>query len=200
VSSLVTHQTGVTVLHSLTPGVAIGATFKLVRGIAAAPSLESVSPEEALDRAADVIGRASNRFDADLGVLVVQGALRAGLSVRNVAEPSFEAPSGEELSLERHVRAGIGWVWRDATTVALDADVSRPSADQGRQVAVGVEHRWHPRLAVRGGVRLRAEGERQPALSLGGSVAIRPAVWLDGFWTGGPDDERTWGLAARLAY
>lgn len=200
-SSLVTHQTGVTLLHSLTPGIAVGGTVKLVRGIAATAPLEAGTAEDALDRAADIIGRASNAFDADLGVLVVQGPLRAGFTVRNVVEPAFVAPSGEELSLARHARAGLGWVLRDATTLAFDADLNRPAADRRRRLALGVEHRWRSRLAVRGGVRVHAQGERDAALALGGSVAIRSAIWVDGFWAGGGQDEdQTWGLAGRIAY
>jgi hypothetical protein len=199
-SSLVTHQTGVTLLHSLTPGIAVGGTLKLVRGIAATAALEADTTSDALDRAADTIGRASNTFDADLGVLVVQGPLRAGFAVRNVVEPTFAAPSGEELSLARHARAGLGWVLRDATTLSLDADLTRPAADRRRRLALGVEHRWRSQVAVRGGVRVHAEGDRGAALALGGSVAVRPAIWVDGFWTGGPDEDRSWGLAGRIAY
>jgi hypothetical protein len=199
-SSLVTHHTGVTVLQSLTPALVVGATLKFVRGLASTATLEARSPDEALDRAADLIGQATNRFDADLGVMFRAGPLRAGLTVRNATAPSFETPSGEELPLERHSRAGLAWMG-SATTVALDIDLTRSSIESGqRQVAVGLEQRAFSRAAFRGGVRFATGADRDPVLALGASVAVRSGIWIDGFWNGGEDDDRTWGVAARLAY
>lgn len=201
VSSLVSHHTGVTLLHSLTPALVVGSTLKFVRGVAASGTVDAVSPDRALDEAIDLIGRASNRFDADLGVMFLAGPFRAGLAVRNATEPSFAAPSGEELSLERQARAGVAWVWREATTVAVDADLTRPSlGPRERQIAIGVEQRSLSRVAFRGGLRFAAEGERDPVVALGGSVALRSGIWIDGFWNGGDGEGRTWGVATRMAY
>lgn len=202
ISSLVSHHTGVTLLHSLTPALVIGTTVKFVRGVAAVATADAGSTDEALARAVDLVGRASNTFDADLGVMLAAGPFRAGVTLRNATEPSFSAPSGEVLTLERQARAGVAWIWRTDTTLAVDADLTRSAlASHPRQVAIGAERRWLSRVALRGGVRFAAEGEEEdPVAALGGSVALRSGVWIDGFWNGGGDDDRAWGVAVRIAY
>jgi hypothetical protein len=203
IASLVSHHTGVTLLHSITPGLVVGATLKLVRGVAAVASTDAGSAEEALDEAVDLLAHGSNAFDADLGVKVTAGPFSAGVMLRNATEPSFAAPSGEELALERQARAGVAWVWREDTTLAIDADLTRPSSLlHQRQVAIGLEQRSLSRLVFRGGLRFDAEGDGQanPVVAVGGSFAVRGGVWVDGFWSGSGEDDRAWGLAARIAY
>jgi hypothetical protein len=201
VSSLVAHTTGITLLHSLTPGLVVGGTAKVVRGVAVVGARDGTTIGEALDEAADLIGRGSTRFDADLGVHFRSGAFRAGLTVRHLTEPGFAAPSGEELALPRQARAGVAWVLRDTTTLAADLDLTQGQDDpEGRRLALGVEQRWHPRLATRGGVNLGTGDERDPWVALGGSVSVRPGLWVDGFWSRGELSESRWGLAGRLAY
>lgn len=201
VSSLVAHQTGITLLHSLTDGLVVGGTVKVVRGLALVEAREALTVSEALDEAADLIGRGSTKFDADLGVHYHAGSFRTGLTVQHLTEPGFAAPSGEELPLPRQARAGLAWVLREATTLAADLDLTRGRDDpHGRRLALGVEQRWHPRLATRAGVNVGTGDEREPWLALGGSVAVRPGLWVDGFWSRGELSESRWGVAGRLAY
>lgn len=201
ISSLVAHQTGITLLQTVWQGLVIGGTAKIVRGVAVTGTREDVPVTEALDQAADLIGRGSTRLDADLGVHYQAGAFRAGLTIRNVSEPAFAAPSGEELSLPRQARAGVAWILRDTTTVAADLDLTQERDDpEGRRLALGVEQRWHSRFATRGGINVGTGDQREPWVSLGGSVAVRRGVWVDGFWSRGELAESRWGLAGRLAY
>src|SRR5690606_29722617 len=108
VSSLITHHTGVTLVQSLTDHVAVGTTLKLVHGVAAAAIVPAEDPGHLLDDAGGLVGNGSTEFDADIGIMAVAGALRAGLTVRNVREPQFETRDDEAvLRLHRQVRAGV---------------------------------------------------------------------------------------------
>jgi hypothetical protein len=179
--SLVTHEIGLTVLHSVTSGFVVGSTLKFVRG---------------------VIGdRGTSRVGLDLGVHYRVGALRAGLVARNVTEPSFQRPEGGTLKQGRQVRGGIAWMAEGSTTLAADVDLTDVRGTRpGRRVAIGAEHEWRRRVAARGGVRFRTANGADPWVSLGGSYAVKPGVWMDGFWGRSQDQDARWGVSARIAY
>src|SRR5687768_5165314 len=209
--SLVTHHAGVTIVQSLTQGVALGATLKLVRGIASSQLVTAESPEAALEGPdAEVLGRASNQFDADVGIMAYGGPLRVGLTVRNLREPSFETAGADaELTLERQARLGASYAVTSDWLAAADLDLTR-SADvfgKRRDLALGVEGRLARRAFVRSGVRLNtldddgADDSRRIAYSLGGSYAVKGSVYVDGHYTtGGDRTGREWGVAARFVY
>jgi hypothetical protein len=208
--SLVTHHAGVTVVQSLTQGVAVGATLKLVRGIAASHVVLADSPADALDTdAAEVLGRASNKFDLDVGLMAAGGPLKVGLTLRNLREPSFRTAGDAELSLERQARLGASYAVTADWLAAADADLMRYSDAFGerRDLAFGVEGRLARRAFVRSGIRLNtleddaAEDPRRTAYSVGGSYAVRGSVYVDGHYTtGGDRTGRAWGVAARFVY
>ena len=208
VESLVTHHTGVTLVQSLADGVSVGATLKLVRGIAATSLVPAASVDDLLENANDLVGKASNKFDADLGISAVVGTLRAGLTVRNVTNPEFDSPEGgPRLPLERQGRAGVALVSPMGWLVALDLDLNKVHASIGevRHLAVGTEARVLPRAYARAGVRVNTAadqpGGRAPAVSLGGSFAARTSLWLDTQVTlGSSEGDRGWGVAARVAF
>jgi hypothetical protein len=201
VSSLVAHQTGVTLLQSITSGLVIGSTLKFVRGIVSVSSVDQGDTGEALDEAADLIGQATNRFDADLAVHWNSGRLRAGLTLRNASEPSFTGPDGQEVVLERQARAGVAFAVRESTTVAADVDLTEQTEDPaGRRLAMGIEQRFLPRFAVRAGLRVVMGDDTDPVAAVGASVAIRAGIWADGFWSRGEHEDDRWGLAARVAF
>jgi hypothetical protein len=192
---LVTHQAGVTVLHTLMDGFTVGGTAKFVRGIA------TLGPEDAL-------GHASNSFEADAGALYVRGPWRAGLTLRNLVEPEFETVRGIPLRLERMARAGVAWL-QEPWTVALDVDLTAsamvplPDAPEDRRmVAAGAEWRWGRRLAARGGFRVNTAGDTQAPVATGGfGIAVWGSVWVDAQVTGGSDDgDRGWGIAGRVHF
>src|SRR5437868_1082520 len=62
--TLLTHHTGVTLVQSLVPGLAVGATLKLVRGFAGS-ALAPASAEDSLLKDDINHSRGNTRFDAD---------------------------------------------------------------------------------------------------------------------------------------
>jgi hypothetical protein len=210
--SLSATQIGVTVVHSFFDGVHAGATVKYLQGsVGIGFGNPASSGSDLLDDAGDLDrGETQHEFDLDLGVLAVRGPWRAGAVMRNVFEPSFGAVEGSlpEIRLPRQLRLGGAYDWGaedgPPLTVALDVDVLSYDSPWGdrRVVALGAEH-WirKKRVAVRGGVRFNTAGSEDKAGTAGASVAIRPGLFADGHvvW-GGQDDERGWGLAARVSF
>jgi hypothetical protein len=202
--SLVTHHVGATLVQSVAPGLAVGATLKLVRGVASSSLEPATDRDDLLDDHGDLTREGTTRFDADLGVMATVGRLKAGLTVRNVSEPSFRTQGGRSLQLERQARAGIsvapvaGWV------MAVDSDVLESHGPAGpiRTFAAGTEGRVHRRAFVRGGFNVNTAGsERAPAVSAGASFAATASLLVDVQVTGGSDKAaRGWGVAARFGY
>jgi hypothetical protein len=179
-ASMISDVVGVTLLHSVTSRFVVGTTLRFVHG--------------------DISGRGTNRVDLDLGAHYRVGALRAGVVVRNLAEPSFRSPDDEEFTPRRHVRAGIAWT-AEATTIAGDVDLTEVDGPlPGRRLALGAEQRFGERFAARGGVRLRTSDGPDPWVSAGASYAVKSGLWVDGFWGRSPDQDARWGLGARVAY
>jgi hypothetical protein len=210
VDSLVTHHAGITLMQSLSDNVAVGTTLKLVRGIAASEALGFVTADVALDHEG-VRGRATNKFDFDVGAMATYGSLKAGLTIRNMREPEFETPEGERaLRLDRQARAGVSYALTPNWLVAADLDLleTQDALGDRRDVALGVEGRPVRRLTVRSGLRLNAAGsgddsEIAPAhaFALGGSFAATAAVLIDGAAIlGGDRGGRGWRVAARFVY
>lgn len=208
VSSLVTHHAGVTLVQSLTDHIAVGTTLKLVRGVAAAGFVAPADSDDLLDAAESLVGSAGNEFDADIGVLATFGTVRLGLTARNVREPEFEIPGGEEgLQLERQVRAGASVTLADNLLAAIDVDLTKNRATTGeiRNLAAGAETRIGRRAFVRGGFRFNTLGDhpdgRTPVGTAGGSYAVLASMLVDGAVTfGGDRASRGWGIGARVIF
>lgn len=204
VESLVTQHVGGTLVQSLADVVAVGATVKLIRGVAAATDMATADREAALHDV-DLMGRGSNKVDLDVGVMASGSAGRAGVTIRNVSEPSFRTADGQELRLRRQVRGGASILLLQTWKVAADLDFTTNSGILGdvRELAIGSEGQLTRRLAARGGIRFNTagEGERTPAVSAGGSVAVFGSLLIDAQITGGSDKAfRGWGLAGRLVF
>jgi hypothetical protein len=208
VRSLVTTHVGATVLQSLGDYVTVGTTVKFVRGNVGAAAGRTTSWDDAVEAAEGIETGGSTRGDLDVGAMFAVGAFRAGLVVRNVTEPSFEDDDGNnKRSLERHARAGVawadGWPGMARTIVAFDADLTRVPHVSGdrRDMAVGIEHwTYEHRVGVRGGLRASTIDAARPVASGGGSFALRPGVYVDGYFAHGRAEDRAWGLAVRLTY
>ncbi len=203
--TLITHHAGATVVQSIAPGVAVGATLKLVRGSVSSATALPGQRTDLLRREAGAQGSVdTTRFDADLGVMGSLGPLKAGVTLRNATAPSFRAPAGhEDVTLRRQARAGLsiaplaGWI------VAADMDVigSGGIAGSSRRMAAGTEARVIRRLFVRGGVNAAVSGERATGVSAGASVAATASVLIDVGVTGGSDRAaRGWGVSARVGF
>lgn len=203
-SSLVTHQTGVTLVQSIVSTLSVGATLKFVRGVAASSTLPF---DATLDDAEGLIGRASNKFDLDVGVMASTGALKVGLAVRNLLEPEFDAAGGgTAIPLERRVRAGVAFRPAGAFTLAADADLTTTGTSLGlwRDAAVGAEVHPAPRSWFRAGVHWNTAGDgvgSAPIGSAGISVAVSPSLVIDGQVSGGSRaGDSGWGAGARVLF
>ena len=204
VESLLSQHVGVTLVQSIIDQLAVGATVKLVRGIAAAATVAANDREQVLDDI-DLIGHGSNKADLDIGVMAVAPFGRAGLTIRNVTEPSFETGAGDELPLQRQVRAGGSVILLPNWKLAGDVDLLETDGPSGdfREVSLGTEAQVTRRLTARGGVRFNTAGEvgAAPAVSVGGSFAVMGSVQIDGQYTGGSDKAlRGWGIAGRVVF
>jgi hypothetical protein len=205
--TLTTHHAGVTLVQSLTANFAVGSTLRWVRGDAASGVVLDGDRDDLLDGAGDLPDRSTSAFDADIGVMAIFGAIRAGLTVRNVAEPDFETVSGSELTLKRQTRAGFSYAGVPGVIVAADMDIERVRGALGemRNFAAGVEGQVVRRVSVRGGFRLNTLGDEPgghaPVYSLGGSVATFRSLLVDAQVTfGSQSGDRGWGIAGRLVY
>lgn len=202
--SLVTQHVGATFVQSLTGTLAVGATIKLVRGLAGTADVPAADAEAALDDW-DVRGKSTSRLGVDVGIMAAGSFGRLGVVVRNATEPAFETGSGRELTLERQIRAGASMPLLPAWLVAADVDLTRTRSALGevRELALGTEGQVTRRVAARAGVRLNTAGDhgRTPALAVGGSVAVSGALLLDAQWTGGSERAfRGWGMGGRVVF
>jgi hypothetical protein len=208
--TLITHHGGITLVQSLWPGVAVGTTLKLVRGIASSSTVSGATADDVLEsEEAEILGRAGNEFDLDFGVMASGGPLKAGLTIRNIREPKFDtANGGAALTLERQARAGLSYAITPDWIAAADFDLLRTRDVFGdrRDIAVGVEGRLATRVLVRSGASVNTvddpdDGPSQRAFSVGGSYAVRASVYVDGhFSTGTARAGQQWGVAARFVY
>jgi hypothetical protein len=206
--SLSLHQIGFSVLQTLLDGdirgeratLTGGATFKYVRGTAGSAVIPGdLSVDDALDLARSGTGDANNTFDLDVGLLADLGRFRAGLSLKNLRSPSFPTSAGTEIRLARLARIGLSARPVDGVTLAIDVDLDTadPLVGQRQVIALGGETRISARAALRGGVRWHYSGVRQPTGALGGSLRLRPGLWLDGYVALGRSHDQGFGIALR---
>ena len=131
--SLLLHQFGLSLAHSLGDAVVLGATVRVMRGELSTLNPAERSPRRCLRRA-----RRHRRpvggceADVDLGVLVRVSRVRVGLATRNLTTPSFSASDGDaDWELERQARLGMaivsdaGGAGRQDWVVAIDTDLRR---------------------------------------------------------------------------
>jgi hypothetical protein len=208
-TSLTTHHAGITLVQSLFPSVAIGATLKMVRGQAVSEFTTAATAKDAIDQES-LARNGSTHFDADLGLMASSPRLKGGLTMRNLLEPEFATRDGVVLKLERQLRAGASWFVSPAWMLASDVDllVGHDAFGERRDLAVGVEGKLAPRATVRSGFKMNladsAEGTPDAAArgySAGGSFAVTAAVLVEVVGsTGGDRAGRGWGVSARFVY
>jgi len=202
VESLVSHHVGATVVQSLFEGVAVGATLKLVRGLASEG--QAGGEADALLDEWDLLGVATNRFDVDVGVMATGNLLRAGVTFRNLTRPGFRTPLDTKLHLDRQARAGVSLLLTSRWTAAADLDLTRNRGPFGdvRALAVGAEGRLTTRAVVRTGVQVNTTGSnRMPTASVGGTYAAFGSLLVDAHVSTGSDHGfRGWGVAGRVVF
>ena len=195
-------------MQSIGDYFAIGGAAKLVRGVASTGVILGGDADDLLDDSSDLIGRASNKFDADVGAMAIVGKMRAGVTVRNLTEPEFETVDETiSLRLQRRGRAGIAFVSPKGFTVAFDSDLNKTTGPHGdvRNIAIGGEAHVVRRVFARAGFNVNSVGDqpggRAPAFSVGGSYMAVGSLLIDGqFTTGSEAAGRSWGVGARIVY
>jgi hypothetical protein len=141
-----------------------------------------VTPSAIRDRLLATEGEGSSTASLDLGALYQpRDWLRLGLMWRRLFEPGFRLPSGEEIVLPRHGRAGVALLLPQATTVSFDFDLSSQGGvdESWREVSLGVDKRLlDDALSLRAGLRAETGSGRgaRPAFSAGLGVRIRFVV------------------------
>lgn len=205
VRSAAVGQFGTTVGQSLGDHLVVGSTLKLL--FAGAVSTVTTD-EDGLDVADDLETERHVKVDLDLGAMATFGHVRAGLTLKNLTEPTFGS-GPDTLTLARQVRAGLavksapqgalqGW------TVAADADLTTRTTVMGRvrHAAAGVEG-WlvQGRLGVRAGVSGNTVDELRPSASAGVSYAVTRAFHVNVSRTQGRDESvRGWSSSVSVAF
>ena len=204
---LTTHSAGVTVVQSFGSYMAIGSTFKWVRGFAASGLVPAGDRDDLLDGAGELPDHSTNKFDVDVGVMALLHTFRVGLTLRNLTEPDFSTAGPDVVTLDRQSRAGMSYVGVPGLVVAADIDLERAQGALGevRNLATGAEAKLWRRVSLRTGFRFNTIGDEPgghaPVYSLGGSVATFRSLLIDGQMTfGAKEGDRGWGVAARLVY
>jgi hypothetical protein len=209
--SLLVHQFGLSLAHSLGDAVVLGATVRVLRGALSTLNPAEGSPDVVFDALGDIDGRSRTQADVDLGVLVRLSRVRVALATRNLTSPTFRGSEGSaDWELERQARLGLavvsdpGGAGRQDWVVAIDTDLRREDTPLGerRDIAVGGE-RWFKerRIGIRAGLSASTAGEARPAASGGASVAVANGFWVEARATRGGDDAvRGWGVAAHVMF
>jgi hypothetical protein len=209
VRSVTISQFGTTVGQSIGRHLVIGSTLKLLRaGAASAVCVCGDSNDAPLDQADALKVPHRTRVDLDLGAMATLGRLRLGVVVKNLTEPSFDTGT-DQAKLTRQARAGMAIstlhnAVRKGLTVAADADMTTTSTSVGevRHVAAGLE-RWIARgkVALRAGASANTVGERRPAGSVGISVALTRALYVNASRVAGRDKSVTgWSTGVSVAF
>jgi hypothetical protein len=206
VRSLSVSQFGTTVGQSFGEHLVVGSTLKLLFAGAVTASAATSDPLDAADEL-DVPRHV--RTDLDAGAMVRFGHVRAGLTVRNITEPTFGDENTDRLTLQRQARVGVAFLSAplgalQGFTVAGDADLRTLPTAVGdvRHVAGGVEG-WlgKGRFGVRAGASANTVGQRRPAASGGVSVALTRAFHVNASRTVGRDQSVTgWSTSVSLAF
>ncbi len=143
----------------------------------------------------------------DIGALAMAGHFKAGVSARNIREPTL-GEGANAVTLKRQVRAGAAVTTsvgpKLAATLAFDADVLEvPSATGNeRRMAVGGElWVWNHLVGVRGGFSGSTLGDARTSTSFGGSFMVHRGLFIEGELTQGSDmTRRGWGTAFRVTF
>ena len=148
------------------------------------------------------------RADLDVGAMATFGAMRIGVTVRNVRQPTF-GTGADSYELTRRARAGVALVRDvrgpiDRITVAFDADIKSSPIDgrDERDVAGGGEV-WlrGRRIGVRGGGGFNTVTGGDPFGSFGLTVVPYPHLNIDGAVTRGAASIRDqWSMGLRLTF
>ena len=180
-----------------------------MRGYAASGVVTDGDRDDLLDGAGDLPDKSTSKFDADIGVMASFGAVRAGVTVRNVTEPDFDdAATAAVIDLKRQTRAGVSYVGV-AGTHPRGRHRRRArggSLGEVRDLAAGAEAKLVTRASRCAAAFASTPSATSPAathLSTASAAASRHSVAARrrARSRSGPEaGDRGWGIAARLVY
>ena len=209
--NLVTHNAGISLVQSVVGRVAVGTTLRFVHAETAS-GLSNVDTEDMLGKARDLPSTGKNTVDADVGVMAMLGQFRAGVTVRNLKQPTFTTSGNETVQLKRQSRAGIAYVGLQGLIASADFDLEPTDGSIGeeRNIAAGAEAQLWPRIFLRGGFRVNTRepliagpmgAEHAKVYTLGGSALTIRSLIIDAQVTlGSKAGDRGWGIAGRMVY
>jgi hypothetical protein len=199
VQALTVHHLGATYSQSLLPGLVIGATGKYLKGTPTIGESTAPTARDAFNEALGWSGSSSSKFDLDVGVLGSYGPVRAGVTFKNLLEPTFTGDNGLAFQLRRLIRVGIAVLPTDGLTLAfdMDLDTADPLVGLRRMMALGGEFSLGSSVALRGGLRWSRDGDWQPIWAAGASIRIYTGSWIDGYATYSRENDRGFGIALR---
>jgi hypothetical protein len=192
---------GVSLLQTVFPDVVVGGTVKLLRGGQAVAPVGAATAGDALASAGDADIARHTTMDFDLSAMANAPKLRIGLLLKNLRSPQFSEDPDAGRPLKRQGRIGVAFLPVDGVTLAMDLDLNTVDLMGGlrRMCAVGGEAALGSRLSVRSGIRWSVKGAHDPIGSIGASVRLSRAFWIDGHYAGGKTDEaREMGVALRM--
>jgi len=203
-ASLRVGYAGLTILQSVTDGLVVASTLKVLRGAGVSSvAVDAPTGGDALSQLADLEGDARTTFDLDLGLMASAPRMRLGLTVKNLRSPGFGAIAGNAISLPRQARAGLALLPTDGLTLAMDLDLNTVDlmGDLRRMLAAGGEVALGSRVQVRTGARWNLANNRQMTGAVGASLSVRRGLWLDGHYgLGRSDESRELGVALRAGF
>lgn len=137
--------------------LAVGATAKIIQGAAYSGRASVFGTEGGLGFISD-IGKAtiSTAFSLDAGAIYKPTSwLRLGVVGKDLTQPTFDAPQGEEFKLLPQVRAGVAVNPYSSLTLTADADITSNKTllpgVKSRVIGVGAEQTLFNFLALRAG-------------------------------------------------
>ncbi len=155
-----------------------------------------------------VNAQSDTQADLDVGAMASLGAVRLGVTVRDLRSPTFGS-GADAFELERRARAGAavligGRGALEQVVIAADADLNTASVGgrEEREVTAGVETWWlGRRLGVRGGGGANTSSGGGAFGALGVTVVPYPRLNVDAAMTRGADAGRDrWTLGLRLTF
>jgi len=153
-----------------------------------------------------VNAQGETQADLDAGAMASFGAVRLGVTVRDVRNPTFGSGT-DAVELSRRGRAGAAVVTEgrgslDRLVFSIDADLNaaRVSGRDEREVAGGVETWWlGRRVGVRGGAGANVAVGGGAFGAFGVTVVPYPRLSLEGAVTRGSTRDQ-WALGVRLTF
>lgn len=196
-------QAGLTILQSVMPGLVVGSTLRVMRGGQASGLVGGPTLGDALSSVRDVDVPRRTAFDLDLAAMASAPHVRIGAILKNLRSPTFDRNAEAPSPLPRQARVGLALLPTDGVTLAIDVDLNTVDLTGGlrQECAIGGETALGSRLSVRSGLRWSLKGARELTGTVGASLKIRRALWLDGHYGRARHDEaREGGVALRAGF